>query len=237
MRKTIIAVAAIVMFTAISVWANESLATIREVKGRVEIKSSGGEWALASVGAVLAKDTVVSTGFNSQAIIALGDSVLTVKPITRLTLEDIVRQEGSESVRLYLLAGRVKAEVHAPVGGKTDFKVKSPTATASVRGTELTFDTHSLEVLNGVVEFTGASGGPAVQVAQGETSYVDDSGSVTVAVPVAALAAAPPPVPAAVETTFYATTQPVVITTAPPAVIVVQEPSSTTGTIGITVGW
>lgn len=196
------------LFMSVSAWAEDSLAVMKDVKGRVELKAPDGDWGPAVAGAALAKDTMISTGFNSQATVALGGSVLTIKPITRLTLEDIVRQEGNESVSLYLLAGRVKAEVHPPVGGKTDFKVKSPTATASVRGTEFEFDAVNLDVADGVVSFSGASGGPAVQVARGETSYVNENGAATVAVTAEALAATPPPAPVSTDTTFFQAAQP-----------------------------
>jgi hypothetical protein len=216
------------LFVSVSAWADESLAVMKEVKGRVELKAPDGDWSPAVVGATLAKDTMISTGFNSQATVALGGSILTVKPITRLTLEDIVSQEGNESVSLYLLAGRVKAEVRPPVGGKTEFKVKSPTATASVRGTEFDFDAVNLDVADGVVSFSGVSGGPAVQVAQGETSYVNEDGAATVAISAAAAAATPPPAPAGIDTTFFEAAQPGAT---------VQVPVLLPTIVEITLGW
>ena len=208
-RELFCGIAAVVaLFATLSAGADDALATVKEVKGRVEFKASGGAWAPAAAGTALNKDTLVSTGFNSQAVVSLGGSTLTIKPLTRLTLEDIALREGNETVSLFLLAGRVRAEVRPPVGGKTDFKVKSPTATASVRGTVFDFDSVNLEVSEGLVSFAGASGGPVVQVARGETSYVDDNGSTTVSQPADAVAAVPPPVPAGVDSALFDDTQP-----------------------------
>ncbi len=141
-------------------------AVLKTVTGKVEIKAPG---------KALTKDTAISTGFRSVAVVTLGGSTLTVKPLTRLTLEEIVRQEGSEQVKVYLLAGRVRAEVKPPAGGKTDFSVKSPTATASVRGTGFSFDGWNLDVAEGGVLFTGP-GGQEYQVRAGEFSLLDAEG-------------------------------------------------------------
>lgn len=151
------------------------LAVIRQVAGTVEIKAPGKDWVPARAGAALTKDTLISTAFKSVAVISVGTSTLTVKPLTRLSLEEIARLEGSETVRLALLSGRVRAEVKPPAGGKTDFTVKSPTATASVRGTGFDQDPVNLEVDDGNVEFTGPDGQP-VQVGAGQSSTVDEDG-------------------------------------------------------------
>jgi hypothetical protein len=47
--------------------------------------------------------------------------------------------------------------VSPPVGGKTDFSVRSPTATASVRGTVFEFDGTRLSVEEGRVHLGGES--------------------------------------------------------------------------------
>ncbi len=151
------------------------LAVIRQVAGTVEIKAPGKDWVPARAGAALTKDTLISTAFKSVAVISVGTSTLTVKPLTRLSLEEIARLEGSETVRLALLSGRVRADVKPPAGGKTDFTVKSPTATASVRGTGFDQDPVNLEVDDGNVEFTGPDGQP-VQVGAGQSSTVDEDG-------------------------------------------------------------
>jgi hypothetical protein len=76
------------------------------------------------------------------------------------TLEEIQEAEGNETVSLRLTTGRVRADVTPPAGGKTDFRVRSPSATASVRGTSFEFDGRRLAVAQGRVRFSGGDGTP-----------------------------------------------------------------------------
>jgi hypothetical protein len=146
-----------------------------EVRGSVEIQDEGStEWKAASPGDSIGKNTVVSTGFKSTAVISLGESRLSVRPLTRLTLEEIVKRDTTEEVDLYLRTGRVRAEVTPPSGLRIDFTVRSPTATASVRGTGFEFDTRRLYVDSGRVLLQG-SNGQRVYVEAGQRSYIDES--------------------------------------------------------------
>lgn len=165
-----------VMLAVTGAWAAESpLATIKEFTGKVEVMAPGGTWKPATKGMTLVKNAAISTGFKSVAVLSLGSSVLTVKPLTKLSLEELVRLQGSEQVKVYLSAGRVKAAVAAPAGGTTDFSVKSPSATASVRGTGFDFDGVNLAVTEGIVVFVGTNG-QAVQVPAGSLSSVGAGG-------------------------------------------------------------
>ncbi|MFP4619424.1 MAG: hypothetical protein ACLFMZ_11330, partial [Spirochaetaceae bacterium] len=47
-------------------------AVVEETKGKVELKASGGSWQRAETGMELGKGTTISTGFNSEAEIAIG---------------------------------------------------------------------------------------------------------------------------------------------------------------------
>jgi hypothetical protein len=129
---------------------------IRDFTGTVEIKPAGAAaFSPAQVGQRIYKDTVISTGFKSTALVALGNSTVVVRALTRFTLEQIQSQE-KESAELYLQSGRVRVEVRPPVGGRTaSFTVRSPIATASVRGTTFEFDGVNLTVDEGRVHVTG----------------------------------------------------------------------------------
>jgi hypothetical protein len=154
-------------------FAQNSRARFIAITGTVEIKA-GGDWLPAAPGMEIGRDTVVSTGFNGTARIGLGNSVLTIRPLTRLSVAEIAQRGNDEEVGLYLETGRVRAEVSPPSGGKTDFTVRSPSITASVRGTVFEFDTRRIQVENGRVLFANA-GGQAVYVDGGERSYVDEA--------------------------------------------------------------
>ena len=57
---------------------------------------------------------------------------------------------------IHLRVGRIRAEVKPPVGGATEFTVRSPSATASVRGTVFEFDGIRLSVDEGRVHVSGS---------------------------------------------------------------------------------
>jgi hypothetical protein len=158
----------------------EEAAFFREVSGTVEIKApDSAVWANAVTGDRIEKSTLISIGFKSTAALVVGDSVITVRPVTRLSLEEIIRSQTGEQVNLYLQSGRIRVEVKPPVGGKTDFTVRSPIATASVRGTSFDFDTENLRVDEGRVQYSLANG-RQVYVAAGGMSYVDEPGNTVV---------------------------------------------------------
>jgi hypothetical protein len=131
-------------------------AIIREVTGTVEVKGPGAlAWEAAAGGQALERAALISTGFNSTARIGIGNSTITVRPLTRLSLEELAAAPGTERVTVNLRAGRVRAEVKPPAGGTVDFSVRSPTATASVRGTVFEFDGTRLTVEAGRVHLGG----------------------------------------------------------------------------------
>jgi hypothetical protein len=175
-------------------------AILRELNGRVEVMTPGSaEWNPAETGMTIPEAALISTGFRSTAILALGNSMIVIQPLTRLSLEEIIERQGNEQVNVYLRTGRVRAEVRPPAGGKADFTVRSPVVTASVRGTIFDFDTVNLNVAEGRVEFIGATGSLAV-VREGEASSADEIRS-TVSAPVEEKAAAlSPALPPGMET-------------------------------------
>jgi hypothetical protein len=150
-------------------------AALRELSGRVEIQMPGSAaWVPAEEGMALEKATIISTGFKGAALLVLENSTISIQPLTRLSLEEIVERQGNEQVDVYLRTGRVRAEVRPPAGGKIEFTVRSPIATAAVRGTVFDFDTVNLAVSEGRVQFAGAAGSP-VPVRGGESSSVNEA--------------------------------------------------------------
>ncbi|MDR1058228.1 MAG: FecR family protein, partial [Treponema sp.] len=173
-------------------------AVIRELRGTVETKAPGASaWRVAAVGEELEKETMVSTGFKSEAVLDLGNSTLRVRPLTRLSLEELAGAANSDRIGIQLRTGRIRADVKPPAGGKVDFRVQSPIATASVRGTVFDFDTVNLSVAEGTVSFAGVDN-TVVYVAAGQSSSPDPLSGRTAAPVEAAVAGAPPP-PAGVE--------------------------------------
>jgi hypothetical protein len=115
-------------------FAQETEAEIVSVSGTVEIQRAGADEMLtATAGMKVRSGDLVSTGFRSMAQLKIGDSMLTVQPLTRLTLEEIIRLGGRNAATITLRSGRVRAEV-TPPSERTDFTVRTPSTTASVRG-------------------------------------------------------------------------------------------------------
>jgi hypothetical protein len=142
-------------------------ALIREINGTVEVKTPEAlEWQAAKAGQVLDKASLISTGFRSTALVGIGNSTIVVRPLTRLSLEEIASAREGEQVSLNLRAGRVRADVKPPAEGKIEFTIRSPIATASVRGTIFEFDGVRLIVEEGLVYFAGTNAG-GVYIQQG----------------------------------------------------------------------
>jgi hypothetical protein len=131
-------------------------AVIREINGTVEVMEPGSAaWAPARQEQELPMGAIISTGFRSGALIAIGNSTLAVQALTRLSVEELVRAGGVEKVGVNLRTGRIRADVKPPAGGRMEFTVRSPMATASVRGTSFEFDGIRLKVDEGRVRING----------------------------------------------------------------------------------
>lgn len=123
------------------------------VNGKVEFQDSTGIWKQLRQGDIIKSGTMISTGFKSEATLKLGASIITVRPLTRMTLTELIERENSVDTELYLEVGNVKAEVNSLNNKRNGFTVKSPVATASVRGTVFEMG-DELRVTQGKVEFS-----------------------------------------------------------------------------------
>ena len=179
------------IFCAALVFAQNGV--IKELTGTVELKQPGQTaYITAKSGDTVVKDTIVSTGFKSSALISIGSTVLTVRPLTRLSLAEISAAAGTETLNVTLQTGRVRVDVNPPVGTRAAMNVTSPMATASVRGTSFEFDTQSLTVLEGTVTYQGNQGG-VMMVSAGTASEVKENGSVADPVETYVAELQPPP--------------------------------------------
>jgi len=149
-------------------------AVIRELTGTVELQHPGSaEWEKASQGQTILQRTIVSTGFKSSALIGIGDSLISVRPLTRLTLTELSARTETETINTNLIAGRVRVDVKAPAGTRSSFGVQSPIATASVRGTVFEMGIYELRVLEGTVEYWDSSASAILVDAVGY-SFIDE---------------------------------------------------------------
>jgi hypothetical protein len=111
---------------------------IRELTGEVELKPAGAAGFMrASVGDTLAANTIISTGFKSITLIEIGSSLITVRPLTRLTLSEIQNMGTAENINISLQTGRIRADVTPPAGSKTTFNVQTPSQPLPYAGHDL----------------------------------------------------------------------------------------------------
>jgi hypothetical protein len=145
---------------------------IKALTGDVSLKAAGASsFRPAAVGDVVEANTIVSTGFKSTALVTIGSSNIAVRPLTRLSLSDLQKTAGTETINVNLQVGRVRVDVRPPAGTRTSFTVRGPNATASVRGTSFELDTMNLFVSEGTVAYQGENG-VAVPVSAGSSSDV-----------------------------------------------------------------
>ena len=164
---------------------------IRELTGEVELKLAGtSDFVIARVGSEVARDTIVSTGFKSTAIITAGSTEIVVRPLTRLSLAEISSSAGTENLNVNLQAGRVRVDVKPPAGTRANTTVQSPSATASVRGTSFNMDTQNLTVTSGSVNWSDSKGFSAA-VTVGFSSSIGGTGGIVDPIEIAAAELAP----------------------------------------------
>jgi len=176
MNKVKVAVAVLLAGAAVCGFA-QTEAVVQAVSGRVEVMPPGGAWTAATVGMRLSLGATVSTSFQSEATLALGASVLQVRPLTRMRLDQLAQQGNTVSTELYLRVGRVRAEVKGAEGLRQDFKVRSPISTAAVRGTTFDYDGVNTNVDNGVVNLSSNQSGQSTNLGAGEQGSVTGGGN------------------------------------------------------------
>ncbi len=160
---------------------NSLFATSGEViaiKGKVELQTSG-KWKIAQKGDLLDSGTLVATGFKSELTIKVDGSTIVVQPLTRMRLDEIVKKGDLLSSKVYLDMGSIKANVKAAETKKVSFTVRTPVATASVRGTSGNISYNG--VLNGetgVWDYVNQNG-DTVRVFAGDTVSIDNFGNIT----------------------------------------------------------
>jgi len=168
--------AAILFLTGLNVFSQNAF--IDQITGTVEVRQPGeASFKSANKGDTIFQDTVISTGFKSYAVIKVGSTTITARPLTQLTLSEIQKSGETETVNVNLQAGRVRVDVKPPAGMKANTTFTGPITTASVRGTSFEFDTDNLYVSEGAVSFIG-NRGQNILVRAGENSRLKQTGQV-----------------------------------------------------------
>ena len=112
--------------------------TISNIVGDVEVKRADeDEWEEAVEGMWLGKDDYISTGYESQVTVHFGTvSKVVVREMTQLRIALFFLSDKVATTELQLRIGAVNVVVDKKIVQETTFKVTTPTAVMSVRGTK-----------------------------------------------------------------------------------------------------
>lgn len=154
-------------------------ATVLEVKGKVFVTTAQGASAEAQRGMVLPAETSIETG-KGRLILALADgSQVLVKSKTRLVLKSPDRGDGNF---LQMFLGEILANIKKRMGETPPFRMGTPSAVITVRGTRFSVQVDkkgrtTVQVFEGIVEVEGLGDKPrAVLVNPGFWTEVDSGG-------------------------------------------------------------
>ncbi|MFC2170900.1 FecR domain-containing protein [Calditrichota bacterium] len=157
------------------------IAVALTVKGKVEYKQGDGDWKAMVFGSTLNNEDQVRTGDEGFAAIAFTDdkSQVKLRPNSFMTVLGERKEDYSISKRINLEIGELYASVKKQKGS---MKVATPTAVASVKGTEFWVildengDTQVL-TLQGLVEFLNLMTGVAMDVLEGQIAELGADGT------------------------------------------------------------
>lgn len=111
-----------------------------KIKGEVEVIVGGAQTVRAKPGQIVCQYDRIYTGEDASAVLQYPDgSTVIVHELTDVRVSNYVYLIGVKSVksRLLLLAGELDANIKPHSGLNSDFRIKTPTATCSIRGTRL----------------------------------------------------------------------------------------------------
>lgn len=152
-------------------------ATITDLKGEVEVHSPQGDVVSAQRGTGLAAESKIDTGKGSVLLDLQDGSQVLVKANSHVVLKAPNQGKG---YWLELLLGKINAKVQKRLGNAPSFRMGTPTAVITVRGTRFAVDVDKkqqtrVEVFEGLVEVGGFSHGAPVLVRPGYSTGVQQN--------------------------------------------------------------
>jgi hypothetical protein len=139
-------------------------ATIADLKGDVTFHSPQGDAISAQRGTVLAPESKIDASKGSVLLDLQDGSQVLVKAKSHVVLKAPNQEKG---YWLELLLGKINAKVQKRLGNAPSFRMGTPTAVITVRGTRFSVEVNkkqktSVEVFEGMVEVGGFGQGPPV---------------------------------------------------------------------------
>jgi len=153
-------------------------AKITLIEGEVTVKADDkAEWTKASVGQELKEGAYVMTAFESVCELEMMDkSKMKVKELSKIQINKFSTESNKVDTQVTLYNGTVRAAVHKEVDKNTQFQVKTPVSTISVRGTEKEITAQpgfgtTVNTISGVVLVTN-NAGQSVEIKKDESTQV-----------------------------------------------------------------
>jgi ferric-dicitrate binding protein FerR (iron transport regulator) len=136
-------------------------ATIAEMKGEVAFHSATGDVLTGQRGTVLAAESKIDTVKGSVLLTLPDGSQVLVKSNSHVVLKAPPQDKG---FWLELLLGKINAQIQKRLGNEPSFRMGTPTAVITVRGTKFSVDVNkkqktSVDVYEGLVEVSGLRDG------------------------------------------------------------------------------
>lgn len=163
-------------------------ATVVSAKGKAEVQN-GTNWIALKEGDSLSQGSVIQTGFKSEVVLKIKESTVTVAPLSRITLQALLEKEGvnggsgKDETTIFLDTGSLKSNVQKSEDRRVGFTVRSPVATASVRGTEFdmkkTYRAVKLVATRGKVAFWKNTAKTEADLDSSEGALAEESGEGT----------------------------------------------------------
>ena len=186
MKKTcVMAVCLIVLFGCAALAAPMKV-KVSKVKGTVEVQS-GAAWKALKNGDSVPVGADVRTGSGSSCILTwAGGNVVKLNPMTTLSVSADKSAAGDEKSSIALKNGGVSAHAKKLSSKASSFEVKTPTAVAGVRGTDILAEIQAGNVTFGVSDgnLEVTVGDAVFMVEDGFLVNVSESGEFEVPVPI-----------------------------------------------------
>lgn len=151
-------------------------ATVSEFKGEVSIRSPQGEPISAQRGLVVVAESRIEVGKGSLLLSLADGSQVLVKSHSQVVLKAPNQDKGFS---LELLLGKVVNKIQKRLGTTPSFRMGTPTAVITVRGTRFSAEVNkkqrtTVEVFEGLVEVEGIGAlGPPVLIRPGFATWVE----------------------------------------------------------------
>jgi FecR protein len=151
-------------------------ASIAEFKGQISIRSPQGQTVSAQPGLTIAAESTIEIEKGSLLLNLADGSQVLVKSHSQVVLKDPSQDKGFS---LELLIGKLVAKIQKRLGAAPSFRMGTPTAVITVRGTRFSVEVNKkrrtrIEVFEGLVEIQGIGGiGQPVMLGPGFATSVE----------------------------------------------------------------